>query len=210
MTDSNQQVEPIPDQVLRGVHIFKEFVERSEQNLIVDDLRKIALNVPFFTPCTPWGKPMSVKMTSAGKFGWYADQSGYRYTTKHPNGQTWPEIPKSVLEIWKKLLPNSPLPESCLINFYQGNSKMGLHQDKDETDFRHPVLSVSLGDSALFRVGNVERGGNTESVWLESGDVAILKGDARLVYHGIDRIKLGSNDLLPKSGRINLTLRIVT
>ena len=86
---------------------------------------------------------------------------------------------------------------------------MGMHQDRDEADFSWPVVSVSLGDSGLFRIGNDTRGGKTESIWLESGDVVVMGGAARLHYHGVDRIKFGSSALLPKGGRINLTFRVV-
>ena len=87
---------------------------------------------------------------------------------------------------------------------------MGMHQDRDEADFDQPVLSISLGDDALFRMGNRERGGSTQSTWLSSGDVIVMRGRARLTYHGVDRIRFGSSALLPKGGRINLTLRVVT
>jgi alkylated DNA repair protein (DNA oxidative demethylase) len=86
---------------------------------------------------------------------------------------------------------------------------MGLHQDRDEADFSWPVLSVSLGDDALFRVGNTTRGGPTESIWLNSGDVLVMGGDARLLHHGVDRIRPGSSTLLQGGGRINLTCRVV-
>ena len=86
---------------------------------------------------------------------------------------------------------------------------MGMHQDKDEADFSWPVLSISLGDQGLFRIGNATRGGKTESLWLSSGDVVVMGADARLTYHGVDRIKFGTSALLPKGGRINLTLRVV-
>ncbi len=86
---------------------------------------------------------------------------------------------------------------------------MGLHQDRDEVDFSWPVLSVSLGDDALFRIGNLTRGGKTDSLWLASGDVVVMGGAARLVYHGIDRIRPGSSSLLRGGGRINLTCRVV-
>ena len=86
---------------------------------------------------------------------------------------------------------------------------MGLHQDKDEGDFTFPVLSISLGDDALFRMGNATRGGGTESIWLSSGDAVLMGCDARLAYHGVDRIRFGSSKLLPEAGRINLTLRVV-
>lgn len=84
-----------------------------------------------------------------------------------------------------------------------------MHQDKDEGNFDWPVVSVSLGDEALFRMGSVERGGSTESLWLKSGDVVVMGGAARLAYHGVDKIRFGSSTLLPKGGRINLTLRAV-
>ena len=92
---------------------------------------------------------------------------------------------------------------------YGEGAKMGLHQDRDEADFDMPVVSISLGDEALFRVGGVERGGPTRSIWLRSGDVAVMGGAARLVHHGIDRVRWGSSTLLPRGGRINLTLRVV-
>ncbi len=87
---------------------------------------------------------------------------------------------------------------------------MGMHQDRDEANFDYPVVSISLGDDALFRMGNVERGGKTESIWLKSGDVVVMGGEARLAYHGVDRLRFGSSTLLPQGGRINLTLRVVT
>ncbi len=87
---------------------------------------------------------------------------------------------------------------------------MGMHQDKDETDFSCPVVSISLGDDGLFRMGNIERGGKTESVWLKSGDIVVMGGPARLAHHGVDRIRFGSSSLLPQHGRINITLRVVT
>ena len=86
---------------------------------------------------------------------------------------------------------------------------MGLHQDNDEQDFQFPVVSISLGDDALFRIGGTKRTDKTESVWLSSGDVVVMGGEARLAYHGIDRIRFGTSTLLKNAGRINLTLRVV-
>jgi len=147
-------------------------------------------------------------MTAAGALGWVTDRQGYRYQDTHPNGTAWPTIPDPVLKIWHDLVGTERDPECCLINYYADGARMGLHQDKDEADFSWPVLSVSLGDDALFRMGGTSRGGRTESIWLSSGDVVIMGGAARLAYHGIDRIRSGTSRLLPKGGRLNLTLRV--
>lgn len=151
---------------------------------------------------------MSVRMSAAGTLGWVTDRSGYRYDPVQPDGSEWPEIPASILAVWQQLSGVERLPDSCLVNFYGEGAKMGMHQDRDEADTVWPVVSISLGDDALFRVGGVTRGGATKSIWLKSGDVAVLSGRARLAYHGIDRIKFGSSDLLPDGGRINVTLRV--
>jgi len=121
----------------------------------------------------------------------------------------WPKIPESVRTIWHDLCPKSPDPECCLVNLYTKAAKMGLHQDKDEKSFKHPVLSISLGDDALFRMGGVSKSDPTESMWLSSGDVLVMDGASRLAYHGIDRIRFGSSQLIKSGGRINLTLRVV-
>ncbi|KAB7614550.1 alpha-ketoglutarate-dependent dioxygenase AlkB [Amylibacter sp. SFDW26] len=194
---------------LKGCKVYKGYLDKSAQHSLLGDVRSIVGKAPLFSPMTPWGKPMSVKMTSAGKYGWYSDKTGYRYSTQHPNGVEWPEIPLTILKIWNELCPDSPRPECCLVNFYQDGAKMGLHQDKDEKDFSHPVLSISLGDDALFRMGGVQKNDSTESVWLSSGDILVMGGESRLAYHGIDRVKFGSSQLLKAAGRINLTLRVV-
>ena len=194
---------------IKGVTVAKGCLNRQAQKKLVKEIRQVVTVAPLFSPLTPWGKPMRVKMTSAGKYGWYSDKRGYRYEKQHPEGGNWADLPDTVLSIWHDLVSPDKDPDCCLVNFYGENTRMGLHQDKDESDFSWPVLSVSLGDAALFRIGGTSRTDPTESVWLESGDVAILGGDARLAFHGIDRIKFGSSSLLPKGGRINLTCRVV-
>lgn len=194
---------------IRGFHVFKGHLDAAAQSALVADIRTVAQAAPMFSPETPYGKPMSVRMTSAGAVGWYADRSGYRYTPVHPSGTPWPPIPSAVLEMWRALTGLTRDPDCCLINYYAEGARMGMHQDKDEASFEWPVLSVSLGDAGLFRIGNTTRGGTTESLWLESGDVVVMGGDARLTYHGVDRIRFGSSSLLPKGGRINLTCRVV-
>lgn len=199
-----------PNLVVRGFKIFEGVLDDSEQSALVGALRDIVAQAPLFSPETSRGQKMSVRMTSAGRFGWVSDRNGYRYETRHPSGVAWPAIPPSVLEIWRGLGSDARDSDCCLINFYDADARMGLHQDRDEADFGWPVVSVSLGDEGLFRIGNTTRGGKTESVWLRSGDVVVMGGEARLTYHGIDRIKPGTSTLLPKGGRINLTLRVVT
>ena len=195
---------------IRGFEVFKGHLDAAEQADLVADIRGVVAAAPLFSPDTPYGKPMSVRMTSAGSVGWYADRSGYRYAPQHPGGTDWPAIPDKVLKLWADLTGLARAPDCCLINFYGEGARMGMHQDRDEADISWPVLSVSLGDAGLFRIGNTTRGGKTESVWLESGDMVVMGGAARLTYHGVDRIRFGSSSLLPKGGRINLTCRVVT
>ncbi|MGX0877508.1 alkylated DNA repair protein (DNA oxidative demethylase) [Roseovarius sp. MBR-154] len=200
---------PRPTLTLRGVAIYKGWLPPEAQAAMLDDLRAVVAQAPLVAPVTPSGKAMSVRMTAAGRYGWVTDRRGYRYEPTHPDGMDWPAVPESVLAIWRRLVSESRLPDCCLVNHYTGNAKMGLHQDRDEADFSWPVLSISLGDDALFRIGNTTRGGPTESIWLNSGDVLVMGGAARLVYHGIDRIRPGSSSLLRGGGRINLTCRVV-
>ena len=195
---------------IRGFRIIKSCLARGEQQTLVEALRPVLKAAPLFSPDTPYGRPMSVRMSSAGRFGWFSDRTGYRYVTRHPNGTIWPDIPGEVLEIWDRVTGLTRRPESCLINYYRADSKLSLHRDQDEANFDWPVVSVSLGDDGLFRMGNITRAGKTESVWLNSGDVVVMGGAARLAYHGVDRIRLGSSGLLSKGGRINLTMRVVT
>lgn len=195
---------------LRGFDIYKGLLGPAEQGALVDALRKVVADVPLFSPQTPFGKKMSVRMTSAGSVGWCSDNTGYRYAQTHPSGAPWPAIPDQILDVWRRVSGAEAMPDCCLINFYGETARMGMHQDRDETDFQWPVVSISLGDDALFRIGQHTRGGKTESVWLSSGDVVVMGGEARLTYHGVDRIRFGSSDLLPNNGRINLTLRVAT
>ncbi|MGX5734333.1 alpha-ketoglutarate-dependent dioxygenase AlkB family protein [Bosea thiooxidans] len=184
----------------------------AEQAALVAELRAVARKAPFFQPRMPkTGKPFSVRMTNCGPLGWVSDERGYRYQPEHPEtGEPWPLMPAPLLALWKELAGYPHPPEACLVNFYAAGTKMGLHQDRDEQDFDAPVLSISLGDAALFRIGGTTRGGKTISLKLASGDVLLFGGEARLAYHGIDRILSGSSTLLPEGGRINLTLRRVT
>lgn len=163
---------------------------------------------PAYRPVTPGGRALSVAMSNFGTLGWVTDQGGYRYQHHHPvTGLAWPDIPPALLDLWAELVDPQVPPDACLVNLYGTGAKMGLHQDRDESDLTIPVLSVSLGDSAQFRIGGPLRTDPTRSVRLASGDVCGLFGSARLAFHGIDRVLGGSSRLVPGGGRINLTLR---
>ena len=195
-----------------GVKHFSGFIDRGAQESLVSSLREAVLQAPLFIPLMPrTGRPFSVRMTNLGKLGWVSDRNGYRYQAVHPEtGKAWPTMPEPILDVWRKVSNYAGLPQACLVNFYQGGAKMGLHQDKDEEDFSAPVVSISLGDTALFRFGGTERGGKTSTVKLASGDVLVMGGKSRLCFHGIDRVYSGTSTLLKEGGRINLTLRRVT
>ena len=183
------------------------------QKALLSELRAVVAAAPLFTPTMPrTGNAMSVRMTNCGPLGWVTDKErGYRYQPAHPEtGRPWPPIPAMLLALWDEVSGYPQPPEACLVNYYAGPAKMGLHQDKDEEDFAAPVLSVSLGDTAIFRVGGKTRKDATERYELRSGDVFLLAGEDRLAYHGVDRVLPGTSDLLPEGGRFNLTLRRVT
>ncbi|QBK29285.1 alpha-ketoglutarate-dependent dioxygenase AlkB family protein [Roseitalea porphyridii] len=196
-----------------GVRDFPGALDPDAQAALVADIRAVVEKAPLFTPVMPrTGKPMSVRMSNCGPLGWVTDkQNGYRYQPTHPvTGEAWPAMPPSIVALWDRFAGYEHPPEACLVNFYAPDTRMGLHQDRDEADFDAPVLSVSLGDDCLFRVGGSTRGGKTVSLRLQSGDVLVLGGASRLAYHGVDRIYPGTSMLLKQPGRINLTLRRVT
>jgi alkylated DNA repair protein (DNA oxidative demethylase) len=201
----------MPD-FLSGLCILPGFLDPKAQAAMISAIEEVLVSAPLYTPRMPRsGKPMSVRMTNCGTLGWVTDEAGYRYQPLHPEtGQPWPPMPPLMLAAWQALARYPHPPEACLINYYGTGAKMGLHQDRDEDDFQAPVVSLSLGDTCLFRIGGKERHDPTITVRLASGDALVLGGDARLAYHGVDRIIPGSSTLWPQGGRINLTMRRVT
>jgi DNA oxidative demethylase len=197
--------------VFSGLKYLPECLDREAQQSLLAELRQAVAAAPLFQPVMPrTGKPLSVKMTNLGLLGWVSDIKGYRYQPTHPDtSKPWPAIPESVMAIWRKVSNFPREPEACLVNFYAAGTKMGLHQDKDEEDFAAPVVSISLGDTAVFRIGGTTRGGKTSTIKLASGDVLVMGEDARLCFHGVDRVLSGTSTLLKDGGRINLTLRRV-
>lgn len=194
-----------------GVVLWRERFSKPEQKRLLDDVTARIAEAPFYRPVMPGsGNPFSVEESNFGPLGWVSDKEGYRYQPTHPVTQkAWPDIPAQMTDLWRQIA-DAPDPECCLVNLYRGPARMGLHQDKDEKAMDAPVVSVSLGDEALFRIGSTTRREPTRSVTLSSGDVVMFGGPARLAYHGIDRIRPGSSSLIPGGGRINLTLRRVT
>ena len=195
-----------------GLKYLPGHLASAAQQQLVDHLRAAVADAPLFTPVMPRsGRPFTVRMTNMGSLGWVSDRAGYRYQATHPQtGRPWPPIPGLALDIWRKVSDYPHDPEACLVNCYREGAKMGLHRDEDEEDFSAPVVSISLGDTAVFRIGGTERGGRTETLKLASGDVLVLGGPSRLRYHGIDRVLTGTSRLLKDGGRVNLTLRRVT
>lgn len=196
-----------------GFRYFPGALDEAAQAALLAELRQALTLAPLFQPRMPKsGNPMSVQMSNLGPLGWVTDQAhGYRYQATHPvTGVAWPPIPNVLLDLWRRLAGYSHLPEACLVNYYGPGARMGSHVDADEADKSAPVLSVSLGDSAVFHVGGAKRSDPKLRIKLHSGDVAILGGPARRHYHGIDRVLAGSSRLLSEGGRFNLTLRRVT
>ncbi|MEM9575565.1 MAG: alpha-ketoglutarate-dependent dioxygenase AlkB [Pseudomonadota bacterium] len=193
-----------------GFDIYKGYLGAAAQAELLEAVRDVVQRAPLVQPVTPRGKAMSVRMTAAGPYGWITDRKGYRYAALHPNGAPWPPIPAPVLRIWEEVSGVRRAPECCLINFYGEGARMGLHQDKDEQSFDWPVVSISLGDDGLFRMGGLARNDKTQSTWLASGDVVVMQGKARMAHHGVDRIRFRSSALLSNGGRLNLTLRVVS
>lgn len=195
-----------------GLRYLPGRLSRQEQEDLVKIIRQVVAEAPLYVPVMPGsGRPMSVRMTNCGPIGWVTDKErGYRYQATHPvTGLPWPAIPQVLLDLWRDISGHPKDPEACLVNFYADDAKMGLHQDRDEADFSAPVLSISLGNTCLFRIGGLARTDRRRSLKLESGDVFLLGGEGRLCFHGVDRIYPGTSTLLKSGGRINLTLRRV-
>jgi alkylated DNA repair protein (DNA oxidative demethylase) len=192
-----------------GLRLYKTALDRAEQEALLADLREVLRVAPLYRPTMPGsGKPLSVRMSNCGALGWVSDLSGYRYQKTHPEtGLPWPLMPERVSLLWRDFSDDPGAPDACLINFYDAQARMGAHQDRDEKDFSAPILSLSLGDSCRFRFGGEKRGGPTQTLVLESGDVLVFGGPARKMFHGVDRILAGTSTLLAPPGRINLTLR---
>jgi alkylated DNA repair protein (DNA oxidative demethylase) len=205
-----------------GLILHPGYLDAAARRELATDLAACLAKAPPYRPRMPrTGRPLSVAMTNCGALGWVSDITGYRYQARHPEtGTPWPPIPSLALRAWDELAGYPAPPEACLVNLYAADARMGLHQDRDEAALDAPVLSLSLGASAVFRYGGPNRRDPTRSVRLHAGDALIMGGPSRLVHHGIDRLLARPPDLLgggepavrflAPDGRCNLTLRRVT
>ncbi len=201
-----------------GAFHHPSFLDSAAQERLAGAIADVIARAPLFVSRMPKsGLPMSVGMTNCGPLGWMSDKDrGYRYEALHPEtGAPWPPIPSMLLDAWDELTAYPKPPEACLVNVYSETAKMGLHQDRDESDFDAPILSISLGADCRFRLGGVKRADKAFAFTLSGGDALVLSGPARRSFHGVDRILPSLLAPLPGplaglGARLNLTLRRVT
>ena len=197
--------------------ILVSVLDDSVQKKIINEVSKIICKAPLFNPLTPiWNKPLKIKITNAGEWGWLSNKQGYKYVRCHPlTKKKWPPIPNVFFEIWNKYSSSLTLANCSLINVYENQkSTLGLHQDKDENDFSYPVVSISIGNKAIFNYGSSRK--NLKKICLPSGSVVILKDESRLYYHSISKVFKNDKNIfynsknigLPKKGRVSITLRV--
>jgi DNA oxidative demethylase len=193
-----------------GAAILRGFAA-PEAEALLHDIQQVAAVAPFRHMVTPGGFRMSVAMTNCGPLGWVSNPSGYRYAPADPEtGNPWPAIPATFQRLATGAAAATGFaafaPDACLINRYEPGAKLSLHQDKDEQDFAAPIVSVSLGLPAVFLWGGLRRSERPRRFRLESGDVVVWGGPARLIYHGIAPLAGGEHELTGRY-RFNLTFR---
>ncbi|MBX3506978.1 MAG: alpha-ketoglutarate-dependent dioxygenase AlkB [Parvibaculum sp.] len=208
------QSRPAPVETgFEGIALYPGLLDGPAQKALITELSAALETEKPYRPHMPrTGKPWSIHQMNFGELGWVSRPDGYAYSSTNPvNSRKWPAIPPALLALWELVADYPAPPECCLVNLYDTpKSRMGLHRDEDEAALDAPVVSLSLGDTCLFRVGGFARGDKSGSFRLASGDVLVIGGPSRLRYHGVDRIIHGSSRLVPGGGRINLTLRRVT
>ncbi len=160
---------------------------------------------------TPGGRRMAVAMSNCGELGWISDERGYRYGPLDPeSGQPWPAMDPSLRALAGRAAAACGFedfrPDACLINRYEPGTRLTLHQDKDEQDFRQPIVSVSLGLPAVFLFGGLRRAEPCLRLNLRHGDVLVWGGPARLRFHGVAPLSPGHHEALGAQ-RLNFTFR---
>jgi DNA oxidative demethylase len=198
------------EELTTGAWLLRGFALDIVKSLLAE-IERVKVAAPFRHLVTPGGFRMSVAMTNCGPLGWVSDRNGYRYESRDPlTGQPWPSMP----EVFARLAGSASRaagfphfnPDACLINRYEPGARLTLHQDKDELDFRQPIVSVSLGLPAVFLFGGNTRTEPRRRISLEHGDVVVWGGPARLRHHGVLPLKDGCHEVLG-SQRFNLTFR---
>jgi len=196
--------------IAKGAALLRGFAEPFVAELL-ESLEAVAARAPFRRMMTPWGAVMSVAMTNCGDAGWITDRAGYRYDPVDPEtGLAWPEMPDCFVKLAAGAAKEAGypgfVPDACLINRYEPGTRLSLHQDKDERDFQHPIVSVSLGLPAIFQFGGLKRKDPARKLVMRHGDVAVWGGPSRLCYHGVAEVGDGEHPALGRA-RVNLTLR---
>ncbi|WEN13826.1 DNA oxidative demethylase AlkB [Rhodanobacter sp. AS-Z3] len=208
--DAALPLKPRDERLCEGAVVLRAFALEHDAALL-QAIHDITAQAPFRHLLTPGGLRMSVAMTNAGALGWVSDRRGYRYARRDPqSGEPWPSMPAVFLQLATAAAARAGfadfMPDACLVNRYEVGTRLSLHQDRDEHDYAHPIVSVSLGVPAVFLFGGLQRTDLTQHVPLAHGDVVVWGGPARQHYHGVAPIKLAHHPLLGDI-RINLTFR---
>ena len=208
MNDLFDSIAPKMDELASGVFLFRSYVD---EDIFMQTVKDVTKKIPFRHMITPGGKKINVAGSSMGKCGWYSDRRGYRYEMTDPvTGKNWPAIPSHIGKIITDAAKKAGFPnfkaDTCFINRYEPNVRLTAHIDQDEVDFNQPIVSVSLGVSAIFQIFGEIRCGKPLNIPLHSGDLLIFGGPARRLYHGVKKLEQ-SHHPLTGDNRINLTFR---
>ncbi|MEP6874694.1 MAG: DNA oxidative demethylase AlkB [Burkholderiales bacterium] len=208
--DAPDDAEPATPPLAEGAMLLRGFA-RPMQDALLADVRSVIAAAPLRHLTTPGGLRMSVAMTNCGALGWVSERRGYRYDALDPDsGLAWPAMPASFRSLAAQAAARAGFegfaPDACLINRYRPGARLSLHQDRDEHDFRAPIVSVSLGVPAVFLFGGLQRADKALRVRLQHGDVVVWGGASRLRFHGVLPLADAEHPLLGAQ-RINLTFR---
>lgn len=208
--DLSGEKETLREPLAEGAMLLRGFAAERGAALLAA-IEGIAVAAPFRRMITPGGFEMSVAMTNSGTAGWVTDRKGYRYARHDPDsGKPWPSLPAEFLELAEAAATEAGfpgfVPDACLVNRYEPGARLSLHQDRDEADYGHPIVSVSLGLPATFQFGGLKRSDPVKKVALRHGDVVVWGGASRLFHHGVLTLKDGEHPLTGHR-RFNLTMR---
>lgn len=198
-----------------GITLLRSWLSAAEARAVLDAMLGVFEAAPPYRLRVKSGAYVINRMTNCGELGWHSDAQGYRYIERHPELDVkWPPIPVAVkrLAMTAAHEAGAPfVPDACLVNFYEAQGKMNLHQDHDEKDFAWPIVSFSFGCDAIFALGGAKRRDPVQGVTLRHGDVLVMHGESRMRFHGVKKIVPGTapfdHPAVPAGGRLNLTFR---